>query len=233
MVRAIRNFPFDIRSPARRQSATWKSVRRGGGSFCRHVLLTVAVGHAMIGRSENRRECQFRLRGAEHITAQAGGRRMTVHRETMTSRERLLTALNHQEPDRIPIDLGGNQTGIHRLAYAALLQRLGWDEKIEIMDAVQQLARPSEAVLQRLHVDTRYIHAGAAADFDGDIVTASRDGKVWHDLVDEFGVRWSMPDDAPLYMDITLHPLADATIEDVKAYPFPRGDDPGRFVGLA
>ncbi len=73
----------------------------------------------------------------------------------------------------MPIDLGGNQTGIHRLAYAALLQRLGWDEEIEIMDAVQQLARPSEAVLQRLHVDTRYIHAGAAADFDGGIVTAA------------------------------------------------------------
>ncbi len=29
-----------------------------------------------------------------------------------------------------------------------------------------------------------------------------------------------------------IHPLADATIEDVKDYPFPRGDDPGRFAGL-
>ncbi|MHB8969709.1 MAG: uroporphyrinogen decarboxylase family protein [Pirellulaceae bacterium] len=157
---------------------------------------------------------------------------MTVQRETMTSRERLLRALNHQEPDRVPIDLGGNQTGIHRLAYAALLQRLGLREEIEVMDAVQQLARPSEAVLERLRVDTRYIHAGAAADFPGKIVTASRDGQVWHDLVDEFGVRWSMPEDTPLYMDITLHPLANATLEDVRAYPFPRGDDPGRFVGL-
>ena len=41
------------------------------------------------------------------------------------------------------------------------------DEEIEIMDAVQQLARPSEAVLERLRVDTRYVHAGAAADFAG------------------------------------------------------------------
>jgi len=157
---------------------------------------------------------------------------MSGHRETLTSRERLLAALNHREPDRVPIDLGGNQTGIHRLAYAALLERLGWQEEIEIMDAVQQLARPSEAVLERLRVDTRYIHAGAAADFQGDIVTAQRDGRTWHDLVDEFGVRWSMPDDTPLYMDITHHPLADATIRDLADYPFPRGDDPGRFVGL-
>jgi uroporphyrinogen decarboxylase len=33
-------------------------------------------------------------------------------------------------------------------------------------------------------------------------------------------------------MDITLHPLADASIGDVRAYPFPKGDDPGRFQGL-
>lgn len=157
---------------------------------------------------------------------------MAPARETLTSRERLLTALAHREPDRVPIDLGGNQTGMHRLAYAALLDHLGLQEPIEIMDAVQQLARPSEAVLERLHVDTRYIHAGAAADFRGDIVTAERDGHQWHDLVDEFGVRWSMPLDAPLYMDITHHPLATASLDDVRAYPFPRGGDPGRFVGL-
>ena len=157
---------------------------------------------------------------------------MTGHTETMSSRERLLAALNHHEPDRIPIDLGGNQTGIHKFAYAALTNHLGLDEPIEIMDAVQQLARPSEAVLKRLRVDTRYIHAGAAAGFEGTITTAQRDGKTWHDLVDEFGIRWSMPEDAPLYMYITLHPLADASIDDIAAYPFPRGDDPGRFAGL-
>jgi len=157
---------------------------------------------------------------------------MAAQREKMTSRQRLLAALNHQEPDRVPIDLGGNQTGIHKVAYQALIQHLGLEESIEIMDAVQQLARPSEQVLQRLRVDTRYIHAGAASDFDGEIVTAQRDGKLWHDLTDEFGVRWSMPDHAPLYMDITHHPLADAKVDDLDDYPWPRGDDRGRFAGL-
>jgi uroporphyrinogen decarboxylase len=150
----------------------------------------------------------------------------------MTSRQRLLSALEHQEPDRIPIDLGGNQTGIHKLAYQSLLEYWGLSEPIEIMDAVQQLARPSEAVLQRLHVDTRYIAAGAASDFKGGIVTRTRDGRLWHDLTDEFGVTWSMPDDHPYYMDISHHPLAGATLGDLDAYPFPKGDDPGRFAGL-
>lgn len=150
----------------------------------------------------------------------------------MTSRQRLLTALDHRQPDRVPIDLGGNQTGIHKFAYKALLDHLGIEDKLEIMDAVQQLARPCEAVLQRFHVDTRYVAAGAASDWTGGIEVNQRDGRVWHDLVDEFGVRWSMPDEQPYYMDITHHPLANATIDDVKAYSFPKGDDPGRFEGL-
>ncbi len=155
-----------------------------------------------------------------------------MHKETMTSRERVLAALNHRQPDRVPIDLGGNQTGIHKFAYQALLDHLGIKDDLVIMDAVQQLAKPCEEVLQRFHVDTRYIAAGAAAGFDGAIVTSQRDGRTWHDLTDEFGVRWSMPDDQPLYMDVTHHPLAEASIGDVAAYPFPKGDDPGRFEGL-
>ena len=153
-------------------------------------------------------------------------------KETMTSRERVLRALNHQIPDRVPIDLGGNQTGIHKFPYMALLDHLGIADDVKIMDAVQQLARPCEAVLERFHVDTRYIAAGAAADFKGGIVTTTRDGRLWHDLTDEFGVRWSMPDDEPYYMDITHHPLAEATVADVRNYPFPKGADPGRFAGL-
>ena len=157
---------------------------------------------------------------------------MITTTETMTSRQRLLTAMDHREPDRVPIDLGGNQTGIHKTAYQELIEHLGLEEELEIMDAVQQLARPSEAVLERLRVDTRYIHAGAAADFPGDIVSDHRKGKLWHDLTDEFGVRWSMPDDSPRYMDITLHPLAEATIDDLSEYPFPKGNDPSRFAAM-
>ncbi len=153
-------------------------------------------------------------------------------KETMTSRERMLAALNHQIPDRVPIDLGGNQTGIHKLAYEALLKHLGIEDQIIIMDAVQQLAQPCEKVLERFHVDTRYIAAKAADSFRGSIEQNERDGRLWHDLRDEFGVVWSMPDDHPYYMDVSHHPLAEATIDDLADYPFPKGDDPSRFDGL-
>jgi uroporphyrinogen decarboxylase len=54
---------------------------------------------------------------------------MTPPTETMTPRDRVLAALDHREPDRVPIDLGGNQTGIHRTAYEALIEHLGFDER--------------------------------------------------------------------------------------------------------
>ena len=87
-----------------------------------------------------------------------------MSKETMTSRQRVLAALNHQTPDRVPIDLGGNQTGIHKFAYQALLEHLGIEDEPSIMDPVQQLARPCQELLERFHVDTRYIAAGSAAD---------------------------------------------------------------------
>jgi len=153
-------------------------------------------------------------------------------KETLTSRERVLKAINHQEPDRVPIDFGGFQTGIHRVAYQDLIDHLGINEVIEILDPVQQLAKLSEAVLKRFHVDTRYICAHGPDSFKGGIEINERNGRKWHDLKDEFGVVWSMPDDQMLYMDPSHHPLADATIEDIKSYPFPDGSDPTRFTGV-
>ena len=44
----------------------------------------------------------------------------------MNSRERVILALNHKEPDRVPFDLGGTVvTGIHTQAYANLRTCLG------------------------------------------------------------------------------------------------------------
>ena len=150
----------------------------------------------------------------------------------MTSRQRLLKALNHEVPDRVPIDLGGFQTGIHKKAYIELLKHLGIEDDVTIMDPVQQLAKPCEAVLERFHVDIRYVFAHGPDSFTGGIEQNMRGGRLWHDLKDEFGVVWSMPDDQQLYMDISHHPLARATIADLAGYPFPKGDDPTRFTGL-
>jgi uroporphyrinogen decarboxylase len=41
-----------------------------------------------------------------------------------------------------------------------------------------------------------------------------------------------MPDDQMLYMDISHHPLAEATFDDLERYPWPDGNDPSRFRGV-
>jgi uroporphyrinogen decarboxylase len=81
----------------------------------------------------------------------------------MTSRERVLACLNHQEPDRVPIALG-QATGddITLIAYRHLLRHLGMDERrAQLKDTRAQTARVDEAVLRRFRVDMRGIGLGA------------------------------------------------------------------------
>ena len=101
----------------------------------------------------------------------------------MTSRERVLAALNHQEPDRVPIDLSGHRSsGIAAMAYARLRDHLGLPKKpIRVYDPVQQLAIVDEDVLQRFQVDT--IELGRAFALED---------KHWAD--------WELPDGTPCLM---------------------------------
>ena len=73
----------------------------------------------------------------------------------MTSRERVLTTLNHKEPDKVPIDLGGMaSTGIMAIAYNELKRKLGLDEKTtRISDINQQLAEVEREILNYFNVD--------------------------------------------------------------------------------
>ncbi len=71
------------------------------------------------------------------------------------SRERVLSALNFKEPDKVPVDLGSNpSSGISAIAYGKLVKYLGMDHlPTLIYDVVQQLAQPDEAILDLLGVD--------------------------------------------------------------------------------
>lgn len=85
-----------------------------------------------------------------------------LKKETMTSRERVLKAINHEKIDRMPIDLGMHySTGISAFAYWNLRERLGMStENIEIVDMVQFLPRVQEDILKRFHCDCMLLHPG-------------------------------------------------------------------------
>ncbi|RLI23641.1 methyltransferase [Candidatus Bathyarchaeota archaeon] len=73
----------------------------------------------------------------------------------VNSRDRVTITLKHEEPDRIPIDLGSMpSTGITALAYVRLKRYLGLKGgKVRVYDVGQQLAEPEEEILNLFHVD--------------------------------------------------------------------------------
>jgi uroporphyrinogen decarboxylase len=72
----------------------------------------------------------------------------------MTSRERVLQALNHKQPDRVPVDLGSaTVTGISAIAYNRLKKHLEIHKPTRVFDVVQQLANVDMEVVDLFGVD--------------------------------------------------------------------------------
>lgn len=131
----------------------------------------------------------------------------------MTSRERVLTAIEHREPDRVPFDLGSSaSTTIHIIAYRNLLNYLGIpSQDILIFDNVGQTAVVDESVLKRLNVDTR-----SAILFRSLETTQEGYPEVYTDL-------WGITRRRANYQyDVITSPLTgDITEKDVQKYPWP------------
>ncbi len=72
----------------------------------------------------------------------------------MTARERVLASVAHREPDGLAVDLGSNpSSGISAVAHAGLVRQLGLtDQRTLVYDVVQQLAQPSDELLDRLRI---------------------------------------------------------------------------------
>ena len=141
---------------------------------------------------------------------------------SMTPRERVLAALRHEEPDRIPIDLGGTVTTIETVPFNDLKAYLGknWETRNFRRDHVD----PPEELLAMFGVDTRYVRPKSPKNFKRVIEPDNS-------YVDDWGTRWKkFP--SSLYWDPVDYPLKNATIDDLKTYPWPDPDDPGRTEGL-
>ncbi|HTY60443.1 MAG TPA: uroporphyrinogen decarboxylase family protein [Bacteroidota bacterium] len=75
----------------------------------------------------------------------------------MTSRERVNTALNHREPDRIPFDIGGSAvTGMQASTLYALRQALGLDPPgtpVRVVEPYQMLGEISADLMDAIGID--------------------------------------------------------------------------------
>ncbi|MFW9926321.1 MAG: uroporphyrinogen decarboxylase family protein [Candidatus Thorarchaeota archaeon] len=153
----------------------------------------------------------------------------------MNSRERVLMALDHREPDMAPLDLGGNVSGIHLIAYRNLLEYLDIDDpKIHYSDFVQQAVKPSEALLERFKIDIRWLHPPSALKPERFIPEV--EGK-FQGVYDQFGVFWGNSAEKDLeeilYYDPVIHPLSEMkTVQEIREYEWPDGTDKGPLKGL-
>jgi uroporphyrinogen decarboxylase len=150
---------------------------------------------------------------------------------TMTSRERVLKALNHQEADRVPLDLGATRnSGLLVPTYKKLAHYLDLtDYKTGSQEhghsKLLGLATPSEEILKKLNIDFRGITLGKA-DTSNEALLSDGTHR------DELGVIRRQPDGVP-YWDLTISPFSgDVTIEDIKKWDWPDPTDPGHTRGL-
>jgi uroporphyrinogen decarboxylase len=144
----------------------------------------------------------------------------------LSHRERVMRSLNHEQTDRVPLDLGATRsTSIVVQAYERLNRHLGSTEPPRIFSKWLNIAHPSRAMLERFDIDTRSVGQGAP---DGWQDIGHADGS----YQDEWGVVRSRPAGC-LYYDLTRSPFAgDASAADLDAHPWPDPHDPGRCRGL-
>ena len=88
----------------------------------------------------------------------------------MTSRERIKAALNHQEPDRVPVDFGGTfETGIAASTVYYLRQALGLDssdDRVKVVEPYQVLGEIKNDLRDAMSVDTTALYnTGTAFGF--------------------------------------------------------------------
>jgi uroporphyrinogen decarboxylase len=148
----------------------------------------------------------------------------------MTHRERVLAALNHREPDRVPVDLGSTWVSTMALStHEALKEHLGLDGgETETAMLVLQTARVDERILRYFDTDVRPVYPGEPVGFK----PVFQDLGSYHYFEDEWGIGWRMPRSGGYYYDMAHHPLHDAKMEQIREYVGPDVRDPGRVEGL-
>jgi uroporphyrinogen decarboxylase len=152
---------------------------------------------------------------------------MSATNGVYTSRDRVLCALNHEEPDRVPFFFGtSGVTTVLGPGYPKLCSHLGVKcDSIQWFSKPLQYTRMDEEILERLGSDARPVTLGPA------ISTLAKE--VFEDyIIDAWGVPWRRAPGS-IYYEIASFPLRSATIDDLDKYPWPNLTDPSRFVGVA
>lgn len=150
---------------------------------------------------------------------------MSNYIQEITSRERILTAINRKQPDRVPIDLNGTiVTSLTQNAYEGLREYLGLsaDPDPEVSDAHMRTVRAQDDLLDIYGVDTRSM-AMNPPDVDRNIYLENGD------YYDAFGIRWRY---SGFYEQVNEHPFKGKDMGALNTNTWPDVSDPGYYRGL-
>jgi hypothetical protein len=110
----------------------------------------------------------------------------------MNSRERVLASINHREPDRVPIDIGGSLvSGIMAGALTRLREHLGLPVPVKVYDCFQMLGEVTMDLVER---------------FDLDVLPVEPNYVVWDFLLNENYKPWTLFDGTPVLMPGSFNP---------------------------
>ena len=146
-----------------------------------------------------------------------------------TSRDRVTTALDHREPDRIPISFGCLHDSIHVFGHRKLMKHLGIRNGEErIQDPFQQNVFPNENLLAKFGADCLPLYAPAAKPFEMRYYTEGSFRK----YRDEWGTVYRQPLEGGIWFDFESTIWAGKTAEEIKKHTLPNPEDPTRFDSL-
>lgn len=149
--------------------------------------------------------------------------------KSMTPRQRVQTTLNHQEPDRVPLDFatGGNSAPVPEL-YQKLARLYGLEPELRLVSHIMRLAVVDEHILRDLEIDTRPLAMRPARR------GVRPSGTPGH-FYDDWGVEWKEVNvGLTVYRELADPPLAHASLDDLDRYAWwPDPLDPDRYAGLA
>ena len=149
---------------------------------------------------------------------------------SLTHRERVARALNHQEPDLVPIDIGGTACWFQGTAYERMKAHLGVVSEGDLFRVGENAGSYDDLLLDKLDTDFRHLYLRPSQQ-DWDAWNAS--GKLR--FTDEWGLERvrTESDFGGHNWDKIGTPLQDATESDIDDYPWPDPTDPARVEGLA
>jgi uroporphyrinogen decarboxylase len=142
----------------------------------------------------------------------------------MTPRERVLTALNHQEPDRVPTALCGGPYGLVDEVYLKLVELVGLGQPVKPFREGHNVSYIDDRLLARLNVDTRYV-------WPNDSPSSPKYPTDAQDMfLDSFGQPWKR---AQPYYYPTQGILAEANIDQIETQvKWPTPSDPCWTAGV-